>query len=53
MHLGAAINGGIPSDNKAPEKSEGLVVLFSLDQELLYNRSERGMVESRGSWDGY
>jgi hypothetical protein len=37
-----------PPDNEAAEDLHGLVVLFSLNQKLLYNRSERGMVEGRG-----
>jgi hypothetical protein len=34
MHRGVAINGGNPPDNEAAEDLRGLVVLFSLNQEL-------------------
>jgi hypothetical protein len=34
MRRGVAINGGNPPDNEAAEDLRGLVVLFSLNQEL-------------------
>lgn len=47
MHWAVAINGGNPPDNEAASDLGSLVVLFSLNQELLYYRSERGILEGR------
>jgi hypothetical protein len=43
MHLGAAINGGFQPDNEAAEDLHSILVLFSINRELLYNRSDPGL----------